>query len=527
MSVQIKPKNILLVSPTSRKEMTEVKWLSPPLGIIRLAGFLNSKGHRAEYIDTNFYLAQGKDNALLEKLKEKKWDIIGFSILDDSLLNDIENIYLAKKVCPQALLVAGGIEAQFNYQTILDKTSCKVVILGEGEIPFLSLANEKPLEAIPGIVFRNDVVPLNRSLFREATNTIEWEKIPYEDYWDFYIEKHKKEGELTEEIMDKIHTIRIFTRNRCPMKCKFCSSTNQLTRASRNEFVPIIDIISDTDNLIGLIERIKKVHPRLRTIYFSDDEFAMNPAAVIQFCKNIVKKNLKLGFICLVRIDRLNEEVVYWMAKAGFRVLNIGIESFSQKVLDELSKKYNTRIIEERINLLKKYGIHPFISLILVSPESSLDDVEITVDKALKYIEGGTVTASIALACIPLKGSTFYEEYFDYMTDVVQIPGTSHKIKRPIMILANDPYVREAQIIFYKNIEKEIEQKIREKGITHATSAIQAGIRLEFMKKVIQSIRKRYNIKFGEKYSRDTEKSRLTASRASKNLEGKDKFQGI
>ena len=90
MSDEIKSKNILLISPTSRKEMAEVKWLSPHLGIIRLAGFLNNNGHNVEYIDTNFYLALNKEKALEEKLKSKKWDIIGFSVLDESLVTDIE-----------------------------------------------------------------------------------------------------------------------------------------------------------------------------------------------------------------------------------------------------------------------------------------------------------------------------------------------------------------------------------------------------------------------------------------------------
>ena len=111
MENQIKPKNILLVSPTDRQEMAEVKWLSPPLGIIRLSDFLNANGHHSEYFDTNFGLANGKENYLEEKLKSKDWDIIGFSVLDDTLLNDIKNIYLANKLCPKALLVTGGIEA--------------------------------------------------------------------------------------------------------------------------------------------------------------------------------------------------------------------------------------------------------------------------------------------------------------------------------------------------------------------------------------------------------------------------------
>jgi radical SAM superfamily enzyme YgiQ (UPF0313 family) len=520
------PKNILLISPTGKPEVAQVKWLSPPLGIIRLAGFLNSNGHNAECIDTNFYAALGKTDFLEEKLRSKKWDIIGFSILDESLIYDFQNIYLAKKNCPDALLVSGGIEAQFNYQTVLDKTPCKIVILGEGEMPFLLLAQGESLEKIPGIVFRKDATPFSKEFFQKATESIEWEKIPYESYWDFYLAKYKEKGRLTEQILDQIHTVRIFTRNRCSMKCKFCSSTNQLTWAAGTQTVPMIDIITDETRIIGLIERIKKAHPRLRTIYFSDDDFLAIPSSAIKFCQIAASKNLGLRFICLARLDKLTKEVVPWLGKANFKVINIGIESFSQKVLNEFDKKYDTSIVAEKIALLKEYKIHPFISVILISPGSSLDDIEITVDKTAEYINDGSVTASVALACMPLKGSVFNEEYFDYITEIVDVPGTLHKIKRNISILANDPYAREAQLIFYRGINKEIQRKIEEAGVVHATSANQAKIRLEFMKQIINKIRRKYDIKFGGKPDIRTEKSELMASQALLGVEG-DKFQGI
>ena len=58
-------------------------------------------------------------------LSVKDWDIIGFSILEETLISDIKNMQIAEKTNPNALMIAGGIEAQFNYQTILDKSCYK------------------------------------------------------------------------------------------------------------------------------------------------------------------------------------------------------------------------------------------------------------------------------------------------------------------------------------------------------------------------------------------------------------------
>ncbi|MBI5332439.1 MAG: B12-binding domain-containing radical SAM protein [Candidatus Aenigmarchaeota archaeon] len=439
------------------------------------------------------------------------------------MINDIENMMLAQRLCPDALLVAGGIEAQFNYQTLLDKSPCKIVVLGEGEMPMTMIADGFSLDNIPGIVLRKDSIPFSNEQFWNATKNIEWEKIRYEDYWDFYIEKYRQKNDLTEERLDQIHTLRIFTRNRCPRNCRFCSSTNQLTWASGKLGVPIIDIMADQD-LIGLIERIKKAHPRLRTIYFTDDDFCISKEKVIEFCKNVAAKNLGLRFIAFSRVNELDEEVLGWMSKAGFKVLNIGVESFSQKVLDEMNKNYNTSIAHDVLKLIKKNGILPFISIILITPDTELDDIEKTVDNLMPLIKDEVVVSSIAMSCIPFKGSEFYETTFDYMTDIIKIPGTIHRIKRHYAILANNPYVREVQVRFFNEINGVIERFIKERGVGHATSVNQALKRLEFMKELIAEARKKYNIKNGERG--DLKRGELTASFISKNIT-KDKYQGI
>jgi radical SAM superfamily enzyme YgiQ (UPF0313 family) len=498
----INPKKILLVSPCSKKSMAEVKWMSPPLGIARLQGFLKSKGHEVEFYDINFNIVTGEGISFEEKLEEKEWDIIGFSTLDDTLVKDIENMYIAKKVRPNALLLAGGIESQFNYQTILDKSPCKVVILGEGEVPMLLLANDEPFHKIPGIVFRNDAIPLNNELFWEATDAIDWERMQFEKYWDFYVSKYGKK--MNEEADNKIHTARVFSRNRCPFGCNFCSSTHQLTRASKRASVPIVGVTDD--KLMEVIKRIIKAHPRVKTIYLSDDDFCAIPSRVTSFCNKIIENKINVRFICFARISDLNEEVLENLAKANFKILNIGVESFSQNALNDMSKKYDIDIVHKNLELVKKYDIHPFINVILITPNSTLDDVEETVDQTLKYLKDGSCSAGIALACIPFKGSNFYEMYSDFMTKVEKIPGTEFFIKKDLMIFAKDPAVKEMQLRFYNEVDEEIVKKIKEENIVHPTPTKLATMKLDFMKSLVNQARKKHGLKKGQSASIQQEK---------------------
>lgn len=128
-----KSKKVLILTPTSSNEVGTTKWLSANLGIERLTGNVKNHGHYAETFDTNFHAIINTSITLEKKLKERKWDVIGFSVLDDTIAQGIGNIILAAKLCPDSLIIARGTGAQFDYQTLLDKSPAKIVVLGEGE----------------------------------------------------------------------------------------------------------------------------------------------------------------------------------------------------------------------------------------------------------------------------------------------------------------------------------------------------------------------------------------------------------
>lgn len=470
------------------KKDADQNWWSPHYGVIRLTDYLNKNGHNAEYFDSVVQLLTKEDN-FEKKLREKKWDIIGFSLLDLTLLTDMENIYSANKICPDATLVAGGFEAQFNYQTVLDKTPCKIVVFAEGEKPLLMLANEVPLGDIPGIVFRNNAIPLSDEDYMEISECIEWEKIPYEQYWDLYLEK-LGDG-VSEEKKDAIHTARIFTTNRCPFKCKYCSTINQHPHATGGD-ASIVRL--QNDYLIDLVLRIKKAHPRLRTVYFTDDDFCYHKSKVIDFCKRVSSLKLDIKFLCQTRITDLNEEVIMWLKKANFRQINIGIESFSQNVLTEIDKICPKDKMLENLDLLEKYDLHAGMFMLLITPKSSLEDIEETIYETLKRIKKGSCSAGVSLAVDPLKGTHFYEHHYDFMTKIEEIKGTNHVIKRDIMIYAEDPIVREVQLAYYRGIEEYTEKQTKVRRAITDTWLSKGEISLNFLKELIVDARKKYNL---------------------------------
>lgn len=485
--------NILLISPCSGfdKTTSDRTLLSFALGPLRLASFLKARGFSAEFFDSNLHSVTGHGPTLEEKIREKSWDIIGVSVLEETLAADLLNLHLAHRIQPQARLIAGGIEAQFNYQEILDKSPCSIVILGEGEIPMLMLAQGKPLDQIPGIVVKSNAKPLNQEQFIEATAAIPWENIPYELYWDYYVKMYGER--MTAENEQEIHTVRVFSRNRCPIGCKFCSSTFQLTLASGGA-VPVIG--ADEESLLAVVERIIDSHPRVRTIYFTDDDFCINKRAVVRFCEKVIARKLsdRISFMCFGRATDLTDEVLEAMHKARFRRINIGIESFSQKVLEEMGKRCDVDDNHRALQAAKRHGVKPFFNIIASTPESTIEDVAVTVENALWYASDPFYNSSVVPSIKPLKGTAFAEMHCDYFSQVVRLGNTKHYLRKDGFILASDPLTREVQMRYHHEADAFVSREVEKRNVFHRVPRNVVLFKLRFLQQLIDETRARHGL---------------------------------
>ena len=123
-----------------------------------------------------------------------------------------------------------------------------------------------------------------------------------------------------------------------------------------------------------------------------------------------------------------------------------------------MGKRCDADRIHDTLRLLKKYGIRPFCNIILTTPKSTLEDVEITLDNIMEFVSDEFYMAGVAPAIRPDKGTEFHEMYWDYKSHVLQIEGTELFIRRDDFIYAEDPLVREFQIRYIEGVDAEIDR---------------------------------------------------------------------
>ena len=460
MSTSGEPR-VLLIGPYD-PHCGEYTFLAPPLGVWRLAGVLQGAGVEARVFDPNC-CRERPQKALERELKGARWDLIGVSTTGMTLRFDLELAHLARRVAPQALLIAGGMEATFRPDLMFQLAPFDLVVLGEGEGPLLELVarlrSGSPIEGIPGTVRRGSggtltSIPrraLNRIELRDAIRATPYPNMPYAAYWE-RLESAYRIGSLPskaarEAHLAEIRSVRLITLNYCPMGCTFCSATNFLHEAQGG--VASIARL-DAEETLGMIERIMAAHPRTRTIIFQDDIFTFTQDhRVLPLCAGIIdgKRSGRfpshLQFISTNRIDAMSVERLSIMRRAGFRVLGFGIESFSEKVLREFNKAQIHRHIAPMLSAALAVGMTPFLDLILSSPHSSLEDVALTLQEGHSWLRRGCEIGMYPYV-IPFSGAAFARDpkLVPYTHHARRdIAGTDISWQQPVKILPIDPLV--------------------------------------------------------------------------------------
>jgi len=473
--------NVLLAGSFTGGDLFSHRWVTPPLGVWRIASYLNAYGHYAEVYDQNKPGSFGtvEFGAILQS---KTWDILAFSVLTATIEYDLAKIHEAKKLCPNALIVAGGSGAALDYQFVLDNAPVDIVVTAEGEYPMLDICNGKPLHEIPGIVFKTKARTLTDDDYWEITKTLNVEAMGADKYWA------KTASMYDEPDLGEINTFRLFTQNYCPMNCAFCTLTKWRQIACGGK-TPVVGL--SPERVVEMIARVESAYPGLRQIFFVDDDFFLKKDRTIEILGMICDgKDMELipedlRFICLTNINRIDAETVDLAAKAGFRVLSIGVESVSQHVLDSLNKKQTVEQIWENTQLILDAGIKPYYTLLMFTPYGDADDL-LTDLKGFRKLSEMGAGLSLEPYLIPLPGTPLSEARVPESTRMIPIEGTDKEICKGFAWLPTHPHMMNIFRDFEAWYPKYRRYRFDKDGVKHKEKNYQAQIILDAVEMVLK-----------------------------------------
>ncbi len=413
---------ILLVNPPARR-FVFFQGANFPLGLGYIAAMLEKEGYDVEIYDAEWnpelyrttprpeyplsYMAknwykyfdalQNSDHEVWREVenvfKERNPQVIGITarVLDLPSAQALAGI--AKKINKEIIVVFGGPAATTCTEMILQDQNIDFVVRHEGEItmPELLKALQSPnpdFHSIDGLSFRESGRIVNnkkRSLIKDIDSLLYPAR-----HLLLYADKLPKGA---------YHHINaeIITSRGCPYPCTFCANHSVWgsRKARMRKAEDVVEEILYQKNTYGV-----------QLFTFWDDLFIVDRNRVIEICNLLIKKEINVNWICLVRADTVDEELLNIMKEAGCIEVQVGIESGNDRVLKKMRKGITVETIKKAAIIINRVGLRWRAFFLIGVPSETKEEMEDT----MRIIHETQPHAAELSVFAPYPGSELYEE---------------------------------------------------------------------------------------------------------------------
>ncbi len=313
-------------SRTSRSPaVTKSGTLYYPFWLGYATGVLEKDGFEARLIDSPARRLSTEN--IINIVKDYKPDLVVVDTSTPSIYSDVRIAELIKKSYEDMFVILVGTHpSSLPEETIRLSESINAIARGEYDYTIRDLAralrSDRELTSVPGISFR------------DGTNIIHNEKRPLIEDLDeipFVSSVYKRHLRMSDYFFAASFypLVMIITGRGCPFRCSFCVYP-QVFHPGKYRF-------RSAGNIVDEFEYIKNELPEVKEIGIEDDTFTVDKGRVQEISSNLIKSRTRIPWYANVRAD-LDYETMSLMKRAGCRLVIVGYESGSQRILDNIHK---------------------------------------------------------------------------------------------------------------------------------------------------------------------------------------------
>lgn len=353
---------ILLVNPNSNFLISEKVF--PSLGLLYLSAYLKKHGYAdVSLIDMN------DENPLPEEITA---DVVGFysNTPQFPLVVKVAKELRARNLIKDAVYVFGGPHVSGKPEDGLAEAD--VVVVGEGERAFLDIIRK-----------REDRSPQDRLMKYDYIKNID--EIPFPDRGLIDVKSYKY-------FIDGRLTTTVISSRGCPFGCNFCAN-NAWGKSLR---------MRSPENLIEELKLLKRDYG-YESFMFFDDTMTVDKKRMDRICDLI--KELDVIYRCFIRSDTVDQNIIAKMRDSGCVEVGIGVESGSQRILNNVNKGETVKMNMRAIKLCHAAGIRTKGFLIVGLPGEDRNSIKETVS----FLEEANLNDLDISIYTPYPGSYIYK----------------------------------------------------------------------------------------------------------------------
>jgi radical SAM superfamily enzyme YgiQ (UPF0313 family) len=337
------------------------------VGISYISSLLKSHGHQTELLVLNQY---SRNREIKQNLIQFQPDLICFTAVVTEYPLVLRIARFLKKSFPSIYLLIGGIHATLNPQ-IAFRGPFDAVCIGEGEYPTLELVEQlevgKKPSKIKNIWFKTKN-GIEKNPPREFIQNLDQLPFPDLEMWDQWISP------------DSPQKVSLLARG-CPFNCPYCCN-HALKQVTAGKYVRF----RSTESILQEIKELVIKFPKTKSIRFVVETIGADMDFTLNLCSELEKFNKKLQrplvFEANLRITPNTDFKSLFRAlkKANFGTVNIGLESGSERIRENILKRnYSNTDMIHAIGLAKKFGIRTLTFNLIGLPGETLADFKETI----------------------------------------------------------------------------------------------------------------------------------------------------
>ncbi|MFW6311844.1 MAG: B12-binding domain-containing radical SAM protein [Nanoarchaeota archaeon] len=316
----------------------------PPLNLLSL-GTILEKDNIVRIIDN--HILNLNQNQLIQYLSN--FELIILPTTSFCYEEDVSFLQKVKKMNPTIKCIIYGSFPTVSPAKSLKSDIIDIAILGEPDQVITkivdSIENNKNLKNIRGICYRKNSKIINTGRVRYIKNLDEL-PIPNRDYIKdiYYFNPLVKNRNWTTAL----------TSRGCPSLCNFCLSPVFYGKKYRCQ---------TPHRMIKEVRYL--LNEGYKEIFYRDETFTGNRKRIEKFCKNIIEQKLKFDWICNIKVNTVDKNLLKLMKVAGCHYIKIGVESGSQRILNNLKKGITLNQIQKTFKWAKSFGIKTHAHMML------------------------------------------------------------------------------------------------------------------------------------------------------------------
>lgn len=324
-------RRILLVNaPFADRKRQRVysRFSLPPDGLLALSAFLRMHGRETQVID--MVLEPMTPQQVRRCLLATRPDLIGVSAITPTFPAAQRICRLAKETLGQVVTVVGGAHAYAPAEELLAEPAIDFAVRGDGEGTLIELieALDHPgalsLRHIPGLMYREggqvrDQTPRALTQPLDVLPLVDRDAVPLHLYGEPFT---------------------VAGSRGCPGRCVFCVSAIQPHR------------LRDVDNTFAEIYWLYTCHGA-RMLYLADNVLTR----IERLCDLLENGCPDLKWSCECRVDTVNGQLLGRMRRAGCVMIEFGVESGNQAILDRMRKNISLDDVRRAVREARAAGI--------------------------------------------------------------------------------------------------------------------------------------------------------------------------